>query len=96
METGKGADDLERCPKLREAMTDAAMRSCPVLVAKLDRLSRDAHFISGLMANRIPFIVADLGPDVHPFLLHLYAALAEKERKLISDRTRAALAEAKA
>ena len=65
-------------------------------VAKLDRLSRDVAFISGLMAKRVPFLVAELGADTDPFLLHLYAALAEKERRLISERTRAALAVAKA
>jgi DNA invertase Pin-like site-specific DNA recombinase len=54
------------------------------------------HFISGLMAHRVPFLVAELGPDVDPFVLHLYAALAEKERALISGRTRLALAAAKA
>ena len=48
------------------------------------------------MAHKTPFLVADLGPDVEPFLLHLYAALAEKERALISQRTKAALAAAKA
>jgi DNA invertase Pin-like site-specific DNA recombinase len=67
-----------------------------VAVAKLDRLSRDVHFISGLMAHRVPFLVAELGPDVDPFVLHLYAALAEKERALISQRTKAALKAAKA
>ena len=65
-------------------------------VAKLDRLSRDVHFISGLMAHRVPFVVADLGADVDPFILHLFAALAEKERAMISTRTKAALAAAKA
>ena len=48
------------------------------------------------MAHRVPFIVAELGADADPFMLHLYAALAEKERHLISDRTRAALAAKKA
>jgi DNA invertase Pin-like site-specific DNA recombinase len=67
-----------------------------VLVAKLDRLSRDVHFISGLMTHRTPFVVAELGADADPFMLHLYAALAEKERKLIAERTRAALAARKA
>ena len=46
------------------------------------------HFISRLMTHKTPFIVAELGSDVEPFLLHLYAALAEKERSLISQRTR--------
>src|SRR3569623_739859 len=50
----------------------------------------------GLMARRVPFIVADLGRDADPFMLHLYAALAEKERRLISERTKAALAAKKA
>ena len=48
------------------------------------------------MAHKTPFLVAELGPDVEPFLLHLYAALAEKERAVISQRTKAALAAAKA
>jgi DNA invertase Pin-like site-specific DNA recombinase len=61
-------------------------------LAKLDRLSRDVAFIAGLMAQRVPFIVAELGADADPFMLHLYAALAEKERRQISERTRAALA----
>jgi DNA invertase Pin-like site-specific DNA recombinase len=62
-----------------------------VIVSKLDRLSRDVAFISGLMAQRVPFIVAELGPDADPFMLHLYAALAEKERRLISEHTKTAL-----
>lgn len=66
------------------------------MVAKLDRLSRDVAFVSGLMAQRVPFIVAELGPDVDPFMLHLYAALAEKERALIAACTKDALAAAKA
>jgi DNA invertase Pin-like site-specific DNA recombinase len=67
-----------------------------VLVAKLDRLSRDVAFIAGLMAQRVPFIVAELGADADPFMLHIYAALAEKERRLISARTKAALQASKA
>jgi DNA invertase Pin-like site-specific DNA recombinase len=68
----------------------------PIIVAKLDRLSRDVHYISGLMKHRVPFIVTELGADTDPFLLHIYAALAEKERRLISERTRAAMKRAKA
>ena len=67
-----------------------------MIVAKLDRLSRDVAYISSLMAQQVPFIVAELGADADPFKLHLYAALAEKERRLISERTRAALAQGKA
>lgn len=62
------------------ALNEARRVRCSVAIAKLDRLSRDVHFVSGLM----PFVVAELGPDVDPFILHLFAALAEKERALIS------------
>ncbi|WP_426268122.1 recombinase family protein [Sphingomonas sp. LHG3443-2] len=96
VETAKGADALDRRPELAAALALARKEKCPVIVAKLDRLSRDVHFISGLMAQRIPFIVAELGADADSFMLHLYAALAEKERKLISERTKAALAAKKA
>jgi DNA invertase Pin-like site-specific DNA recombinase len=96
VETGKGSDALERRPQLAGALAEARKKRCPVAVAKLDRLSRDVHFISGLMAHRVPFLVAELGADVDPFVLHLYAALAQKERALICARTRDALARAKA
>jgi DNA invertase Pin-like site-specific DNA recombinase len=96
VETGKGADALERRPQLKAALAAAKKLRCHVAVAKLDRLSRDVHFISGLMAHKVPFVVAELGPDVDPFVLHLFAALAEKERALISTRTRQALSAAKA
>ena len=96
VETGKGADALDRRPVLREALAQARKAKAAVVVAKLDRLSRDVAFISGLMAQRVPFIVAELGADADPFMLHIYAALAEKERSLIADRTRAALARKKA
>jgi DNA invertase Pin-like site-specific DNA recombinase len=96
VETGKGADALERRPQPAAALAAARKAKAAVVVAKLDRLSRDVAFISGLMAQRIPFIVAELGVDCDPFMLHIYAALAEKERALISDRTRVALAAKKA
>jgi DNA invertase Pin-like site-specific DNA recombinase len=95
VETGKGADALERRPKLNAALVRARKVKGPIIVAKLDRLSRDVHFISGLMQHKTPFIVAELGADTDPFMLHIYAALAEKERRLISERTKAGLAAAK-
>ena len=79
-ETGKGADALDRRPQLAAALAAARTAKCAVVVSKLDRLSRDVAFVSGLMAQRVPFIVAELGRDADPFMLHLYAALAEKER----------------
>src|SRR4051812_14648154 len=95
-ETGKGSDALDRRPQLAAALAAAKAAKCCVLVSKLDRLSRDVAFVAGLMAQRVPFIVAELGRDADPFMLHLYAALAEKERRLISERTKAALAVRKA
>jgi DNA invertase Pin-like site-specific DNA recombinase len=98
VETGKGSNALDRRPKLKAAMDEAkrAGKGTPVVVAKLDRLSRDVHFISGLMAHRTPFLVAELGADVPPFLLHILASVAEEERRTISVRTKAALAAAEA
>ena len=89
-----GADDDR--PQLNAAIERARKAKAPIICAKLDRLSRDVHYISGLMKHRVPFIVAELGADTDPFLLHIYAALAEKERALISRRTKDALAAAKA
>lgn len=96
VETGKGSDALDRRPKLRAALAEARQISCPVIVAKLDRLSRDVAYIAGLMAQKVPFIVTELGADADPFMLHIYAALAEKEREMISKRTKLALAAVKA
>jgi len=95
-ETGKGADALDQRQALAAALSEAKRRKCPVVVAKLDRLSRDVEFIAGLMNQRVPFIVAELGRDTDPFMLHICAALAEKERRPISERIKAALQAAKA
>jgi DNA invertase Pin-like site-specific DNA recombinase len=96
VETGKGADALDRRPVLAATLAQARKAKAAVVVAKLDRLSRDVAFVAGLMAQRVPFIVTELGADADPFMLHIYAALAEKERAMISDRTRLALASKKA
>jgi DNA invertase Pin-like site-specific DNA recombinase len=95
-ETESGKHDESHRPALAAALDLARRQGTPIIVAKLDRLSRDVHYISGLMKHRVPFIVAELGADTDPFMLHLYAALAEKERALISRRTKDALAAAKA
>ena len=96
VETGKGADALDRRPQLKAALRAAKKAKCEVAVAKLDRLSRDVAFIAGLMVQRVPFIGLALGRNVDPFTLHIYAALAEQERRMISQRTIAGLAAAKA
>jgi DNA invertase Pin-like site-specific DNA recombinase len=55
IETGKGSDALNKRPQLKAALKAAKKAKCEVAVAKLDRLSRDVHFISGLMSQRVPF-----------------------------------------
>lgn len=94
-QSGKGWDALDRRPQLAAALKQARRLKCRVVVAKLDRLSRNVAFISGLMEQRVPFYVAELGPDVDPFMLHIYAAVAEKEREMIAARTRDGLAAAR-
>ncbi len=92
VETGKGPTRSTAGRNSRRRWPPARRHRGQVLVAKLDRLSRDVRFIAGLMAQRVAFVVAELDADVDPFMLHIYAALAEKERRMISERTRAALA----
>jgi DNA invertase Pin-like site-specific DNA recombinase len=82
VETGKGADALERRPQLAAALKAAKRHNAPIIVA--------------LMMHKTPFIVTDLGADCDPFMLHIYAALAEKERAMMSRRTKEALAAKKA
>jgi DNA invertase Pin-like site-specific DNA recombinase len=93
-EQESGSDDHR--PELAAALDRAKKLKAPVIVAKLDRLSRDVAYIAGLMKSRVPFIVTELSIDTDPFTLHLFAALAEKERRMISQRTKAALAAVKA
>ena len=87
-----GKDDRDG---LNEAIQYAQENGATIIVAKLDRLSRDVHFISGLMKHNVPFIVAELGKDVPTFMLHVYASFAQLEREMIGKRTKEALAQAK-
>lgn len=97
VETGSGSDALDRRPVLAAALSEAKRLKCPILVAKLDRLSRNMKFIVNLMEDRhARFYVAELGKDVDPMMVHIMAVFAEKERTLISERTKAALAIRKA
>jgi DNA invertase Pin-like site-specific DNA recombinase len=86
VEVESAKHDASKRPVLAQALARAKRGKLPIVVAKLDRLSRDVHYISGLMQHRVPFIVAELGADTDPFMLHIYAALAEKERRLIGER----------
>lgn len=96
VETGKGADALDQRPQLAAALALAATNRATLVVAKLDRLTRDVHFGSGLLTRgKQKFRVADM-PHADNFQLHIMLAVAEKEREMISIRTKQALAAAKA
>ena len=88
-----GSED-ER-PELMKAIELAKETGATIVCARLCRLSRSAHFITGLIAHGVPFIVSEFG-DVPTFQLHLYAILGEEERRRIGENTRKALAVAKA
>ena len=95
VQTGAGADALLLRPGLATALKKARSARCPLIVSRLDRLSRNVHFVSGLIEHKVHFVVAALGKDCDEFTLHIYASLAEQERKMISERTKAAFAAAK-
>lgn len=81
-------------PKLEEAISYCRKHKTRLVIAKLDRLARNVHFISGLMETGIDFIAADM-PNADRFMLHVYAAMAEEEGRRISERTKVALMAAK-
>lgn len=82
-------------PQLAAALAACRARRCVLLIARLDRLARNVHFVSGLMEAGVEFIAADM-PMVTRFTIHILAAVAEEEARMISARTKAALAVAKA
>lgn len=81
-------------PQLEAAIAECRRTGATLLIAKLDRLARNVHFISGLLETNVNFIAADM-PNADRFMLHIYAAMAEEEGRRISERTKAALASAK-
>jgi DNA invertase Pin-like site-specific DNA recombinase len=95
IQTGAGRDALLLRPGLAAALREARGARYPLMVSRLDRLSRNVHFITGLMEHKVHFVVAALGKDCDDFTLHIYASLAEQERKMISERTKAGLARSK-
>lgn len=96
IQTGAGKDALLLRPGLATALKQARAERVPLIVSRLDRLSRNVHFVTGLMEHKVHFVVAALGRDCDNFTLHIYASLAEQERKMISERVKAAIAIAKA
>ncbi len=95
VEMGKGANALAKRPELCNALDECKKQGAVLVIAKLDRLARNVHFISGLMESRVQFVACDL-PEANQLTLHVMAAFAEHEARRISERTRDALAAAKA
>lgn len=91
VESGKKTDR----PELEQALKLCKKRKATLVIAKLDRLARNVHFISGLMERGVRFCAVEF-PNAEPFMLHVHAAMSEHERRLISQRTKAGLERAKA
>lgn len=82
-------------PRLLAALEECRIRRATLIIAKLDRLARNVHFISGLMESKVDFLAVDM-PEANRLTIHVLAAVAEHERDMISQRTKTALAQAKA
>lgn len=91
IETGKGSNALDKRPGLREAVALAKKKRATLLIAKLDRLARNVHFVSGLMETGVKFRCCDF-PTADPTMLHFHAVMAEHEGRRISERIKDALA----
>lgn len=92
VESGRKTDKAR--PQLAAALAQCKKDKAVLVVAKLDRLARNVHFISGLMESKVKFVALDM-PEANELSLHIMAAFAEHEAKRISERTKAALAVAK-
>lgn len=95
VETGKGANALDKRPQLKSAIDTAKKQKATLIIAKLDRLARNVHFVSGLLESGVDFVAADM-PQANKVMIQMHAVMAEWERDQISARTKAALAAAKA
>lgn len=93
VEVESGARDTR--PRLAEALALCRLHNATLVIAKLDRLSRDAHFLLGLQKAGVRFVAADM-PEANEMVVGIMAVVAQAERKMISTRTKAALAAAKA
>jgi len=91
---GKGSKALDKRPQLRAALDACKKQGAILIIAKLDRLARNVHFVSGLLETGVDFIAADM-PAANKVMIQMYSVMAEWERDQISARTKAALAAAK-
>ncbi len=82
-------------PQLAKAIDQAKRSQATLIIAKLDRLARNVHFISGLMESAADFVACDM-PHANRLTIHILAAIAEHEREMISARTKAALEQVRA
>jgi DNA invertase Pin-like site-specific DNA recombinase len=82
-------------PQLAAALDECKAHRATLVIAKLDRLARNVHFISGLMESKVDFMAVDM-PDANRLTIHVLAAVAEHELEMISQRTKAGLSQAKA
>jgi DNA invertase Pin-like site-specific DNA recombinase len=87
VESGKCSDR----PELGKALAACRKLKAKLVIAKLDRLSRNVHFISGLMERKVDLVACDM-PSANAFMINVYAAVAQEERRMISDRTKAGFA----
>ena len=94
-ETGKGANALETRPQLKAALEACRKHKATLIIAKLDRLARNVHFVTGLLETGVDFVAADM-PHANKVMIQMHAVMSEWGRDQISARTKAALAAAKA
>lgn len=90
-ESLSGKYNLPDRPLLREAIQKCLKHKMTLIVSKLDRLSRRASFIMNMMETKLKFIVAELGEDISPFMIHIHCVVSEHERHTIGLRTKSAL-----
>lgn len=95
VESGKGSNALDRRPQLQAALALCKKRKATLIIAKLDRLARNIHFVAGLIETGVEFVAADM-PYANKVMIQMHAVMSEWERDAISKRTREALQAAKA
>lgn len=94
VETGKGANAIDKRPQLRAALELCRRKKATLVIASLDRLARNVHFVTGLMESKVAFLALDV-PGNDPMSIQIYSVVAEQEARKISERVKVTLREAK-